>query len=1578
MTQDSSSASSLQGSNSGGTTVFRPTKPKFGDVVEVGTDLWAAWTGGKPRADWSGLEEPDPTNVSPNMYRPSSIYSQAKSRPYRIQGLETKFGKEDDLQTFERQVMKHLTTHGMDTITYLQNPTEAGEVVSVVTGHGLFTAKEGIKAGNDVKNDTNKFDKYCHENDTDAKEFLLNSVNESLEKQLYEDSLEDDSFVALWFHLIRIVRSTSIDRFESIKTRIKGRSIANYAGEDVQALCSDYFEDWQELHSAKMYDFNLTSNMLTEIMKAGGNNEDFRFELRTMKSALTKKLLAIRHKEYQEKHADLVADELDVRSILNRCKEEYRTLLDKGQWPAAVHAKDSKALNKNFGNVNLALSKQLKNFVNALVQNSNQPSRDKSKDKCRNCGQTGHWAKDCPKPTKDSKSGNGRKSNKKPNQGRSKTPGTRTPPPKPGESEIKFIDGVKKYWCAKCNRWTLSHGTSGHKSKEELKTKPAANAAKVSFDFHPAAFMVKEYFEESPKPNWLRTIKNLTIIMWFLLSAGSLGYFGWHLLTSQALAPLMSSFWNLMLTGAEAASVNWVSVLMFFMSGGIGFGTAVIAYNTSDDWAKEPKVRYRRGVAALKQARRRNKDRRISRRYYQKVPSSAIPNIELRESLKYRVKFNNFGRPSRHSPPKEVMIKQVKRQINILDREIAALRELLREKVITKNQLMRELVRLERGPRESVFRRPRGFSRAFHHAPIFSLRDPVPTRRSRKMEAKKKNNLRRKSKSVNTKVENVKPKGPRLLKNFSCAVANLVNLGRISSSEPNSGYDGSVLFDSGANCCITNRKEDFTGEFVEGNCDHSVDGIGTSLKVRGRGTVAWTFEGDNGMYRTLRLPCYYIPSSLHRVASLQRVLEVCPEETFLMNGQCLVLSGTESVPSISIPYCPRSNLPLATPLDHAHDDTDPQERDHLDSGADTARLEVNRCAASTNTSRTPKPQLPINKSPMSSLTHPDNLNLSGPEKELLRWHYRLGHIGVKRVQWMFRQGILATSEATRRMHSAACKITHGPLCTACQYAKQRRKTMPGHSKIVHKEEQNSLKFDDLFPGKMISVDHFYAGPDGRLDTTYGKEHSDKKRKGGAIFVDHASGNVFTYFQSHLNSHETLEAKKAFETFCTGCGVVPQNYLSDNGTSFVSKDYTAHLEQFHQTTRLSGVGAHHSNGIAERSIGTILSIARAMMHHSALHWPDVADTGLWPLAVQHAVYIFNRIPQESSGRSPYELFTRRAWPASKFQDFHVWGCPVYVLDSALHSGNSVPRWKARSSRGMYVGNSTKHGHAVPRVLNLETGAITSQYHVVFDDEFQTVDSSISSQVDFDHDDWYKTFGLTPQQYVREDDLQDPVPDVPPPVSVSEGVDHLERARSVRDQAAPPQPIPVPSQPLQRSTEPEPKPLPSSPSLTPPLQEALESPPPLLQREKNTIEVAPSKPTATEPAPPVEVKAPPPSTPTPSAKPKPKPAPSRMTTRSQTSPPMTRSRAAAQVKPWQAESNYVEAYGPIYDLFVGKANKKNSDPDTYTWDEAMASPHREEFLKAADAEIQALVDKEPGSKISSPTLVLRSFPTHGHSE
>jgi hypothetical protein len=128
----------------------------------------------------------------------------------------------------------------------------------------------------------------------------------------------------------------------------------------------------------------------------------------------------------------------------------------------------------------------------------------------------------------------------------------------------------------------------------------------------------------------------------------------------------------------------------------------------------------------------------------------------------------------------------------------------------------------------------------------------------------------------------------------------------------------------------------------------------------------------------------------------------------------------------------------------------------------------------------------------------------------------------------------------------------------------------------------------------------------------------------------------------------------------------------------------------------------------------------MLLHSSAHWKEGIDSSLWPMAVTYAVHVYNNTPN-SQNLCPADLFTGSTVPRHRLRDLHTWGCPVYVLDPTLQAGQKIPRWQPRSRRGIFVGLSNTHSSEVPLVLNLTTGSITPQYHLVFDDRFSTVES-----------------------------------------------------------------------------------------------------------------------------------------------------------------------------------------------------------------------------------------------------------------
>ena len=244
---------------------------------------------------------------------------------------------------------------------------------------------------------------------------------------------------------------------------------------------------------------------------------------------------------------------------------------------------------------------------------------------------------------------------------------------------------------------------------------------------------------------------------------------------------------------------------------------------------------------------------------------------------------------------------------------------------------------------------------------------------------------------------------------------------------------------------------------------------------------------------------------------------------------------------------------------------------------------------------------------------------------------------------------------------------------------------------------------------------------GRLTKSFGKTAEKSLYSGGTIFYDHASGYVQLYHQNTLGSADTMRSKVKFEQECMHNGRFVKAYHADNGI-FTSKQWREALVSGKQKIRVSGVGAHHQNGIAERAIQTIFSRARAMMIHAAIRWPDQTDSTLWPLAVDYAVHLHNNLPRDRVKYSPIEIFCGSKSEHYELKQARVWGCPVYVLDASLQDGKKLPKWQPRSRRGVFLGVSSEHASNVGLVMNLNTKHISPQYHLVYDELFLTVPSN----------------------------------------------------------------------------------------------------------------------------------------------------------------------------------------------------------------------------------------------------------------
>ena len=767
-----------------------------------------------------------------------------------------------------------------------------------------------------------------------------------------------------------------------------------------------------------------------------------------------------------------------------------------------------------------------------------------------------------------------------------------------------------------------------------------------------------------------------------------------------------------------------------------------------------------------------------------------------------------------------------------------------------------------------------------------------------------------------------------------------------------------IIWDSGASISVTNEKDDFNGTLDTSPQPLEVKGVSQGVRVSEKGTVVWHMMDTRGMLRTIKIPALYIPEANTRLLSTSSLLKAYKGEQITQHPGGMTLSGIlgdHGRRPIEVHLNQRNNIPTSYGY----------RLDGLKSATQTLANNI-------------------------STVHATNLNLTPQEKELVKWHNRLGHMGFRKVQALMRTGVLATSEAQRRLQVAACKIVHPPTCAACQFGKQRQRSAPGKRSAPLPNRQGALKKEQLLPGQRVAVDHFVCSTKGRLFESRGRTKDEHMYTGGALFVDMATGRIDCLFQKHLNTHETIRAKEEYEMRCRDFGVMPQQYISDNGSAFTSRDYTAHLRNFQQIYRFAGVGAHHHNGVAERSIQSIMSIARTMMLHAAIHWPAMADSSLWPMAVQYATYLYNNVPDPTTGISPNDLFTRTRFDHHRFHDVHVWGCPVYILDKKISDGNKLPRWKPRSHRGVFMGLSPLHASSVPLVLNPETGAITPQYHVVFDDQFSSVAVAPEDLPNLESAEWVKLFGDSTYQFLPDDE---PEPmDVPSPDDeASRLFDHRhQQIHRAVDSTMPPTSLPTPLLPPLEGASSPPTALPPTPGPVSPIGDAPApptSPPPVPVPARHQREDTP-KPSAAPlqrepPVPSVPQREPPSSDPTK----QPTPTPSQPT--APPSPGPRRSsrnrrpvqRLIQQMDPSNTTytANHLATNDDVfeclamtvyrslllqcnlYSLEICKAAV--SDPDTLSFDQILLDPDLAKWKEAAAREIEALESK--GTWIEVPT-------------
>lgn len=259
----------------------------------------------------------------------------------------------------------------------------------------------------------------------------------------------------------------------------------------------------------------------------------------------------------------------------------------------------------------------------------------------------------------------------------------------------------------------------------------------------------------------------------------------------------------------------------------------------------------------------------------------------------------------------------------------------------------------------------------------------------------------------------------------------------------------------------------------------------------------------------------------------------------------------------------------------------------------------------------------------------------------MTWHRRLGHLSGKDLSNIQRDNIVDGL--------GSVKLRDEFECTVCVKGKMTRTPFP------RKSERST---------NLLEIIHSdVCGP-----------MRQESHGGAKYFVEFIDDNSrWCEVRFVRSKDEVMKETKEFITLVENQKQGKVKCLqSDNGTEYLSNEFTRYLKEKGITRRLTVPYNPEQNGVAERKNRSLLDTARCLLLQSGL------PPSFWAEAVNTANYIqLDTETKSLNGNTPYEAWTNKIPNVSYLREF---GCRVLILRRQSGRGKFEPRAK----EGIFVG------------------------------------------------------------------------------------------------------------------------------------------------------------------------------------------------------------------------------------------------------------------------------------------------------